>query len=84
MNTASELILSGLAIPNPKYPIGTQFRKRGRKNQSVYTVKDYITSFNSTGDMVGQRYIASHVFCGQEVFDHNVPEATIALGLIGG
>lgn len=67
----------------PKYPVGTKFKKRGKKNKgAVYEVIDYLVTFNLEGEAVKRRYVASNAFCGQVVVDYDVPETTISMGVI--
>jgi hypothetical protein len=64
-----------------KYPIGTKFKTRG-KNPRVYTVSDILKTYNNSGELVQIRYIAYHEFMGQLVYDRDIVETTIAMGLI--
>lgn len=64
-----------------KFPIGTQYRTRGKAPRTC-TVTDQLTTYNSAGDVVKRRYVATHEFCGQTVTESDVVEATIAIGLI--
>ena len=59
-----------------KYPIGTQYTDHyGR----VCTVIDYhITRSHLTGDVVKERYVASHQLMGRAIMDYDVIETTIA------
>lgn len=66
----------------PRYTIGTQFIKQGRKDKSVWTVTDILTTRDSKNDVVKIRYQASHLFCGQNVTDYDVVDTTIARGLM--
>ena len=62
-----------------KYPIGTMYKSyRGRLN----TIRDYYITRNLAGDIVRERYVASHEFFGQLVFDYNVPDTEVARGLL--
>lgn len=63
------------------YPIGTQFYTRG-KHPRLCTVVDIHTTFNSQGELVKTRYVATHLFLGQVVRDSDVPQASIAMGLV--
>lgn len=63
------------------YPIGTTF-STGGKHPKTCTVVDHLTTTNSKGEVVNERYVATHQFCGQSVTDHNVVAVTIARGLI--
>jgi hypothetical protein len=66
----------------PKFKIGQQY-KTGGKHPKICTVIDIYKTYNSNGEMVKLRYVSQHEFCGQMVIDADVPEATIARGLIG-
>lgn len=61
---------------------GTKFTMVGRKNKSVWTVKDIWITKNLKGDIVKTRYVASHTFLGQEVFDYDVLGTTIKRGFL--
>lgn len=63
-----------------RFPIGTQYIPHGRKNKTPHTVVDYLTTTNLKGEVVKTRYVSSHKFLGQEVFDYDVCEVTIARG----
>ena len=63
------------------FKIGTQFVKKGIRNE-IYTIEDIYTTVNSAGEIVKTVYVASSLFCGQKVFDYEVPAATIARGII--
>ena len=62
-----------------KYPVGTKFVPR-RKHRIVHEVIDYHVTRNLGGIVVKERYVTSHMFCGQEVIDYDVIETTIARG----
>jgi hypothetical protein len=64
----------------PKFPIGTEFRTRG-KAPKLCTVIDILRTFNSSGELVRVRYVATHELIGQTVTDSDVLETTIAMGL---
>lgn len=68
-------------MTEPKYPTGTKFKTRG-KHPKVCEVVDIWKTYNSKNALVRLRYVATHVFNGQLVFDYDVPETTIAMGLI--
>lgn len=70
-------------METPKlYPIGTKF-KTGGKAPRTCTVTDILKTYNSKGDLVSIRYVATHEFLGQTVTDRDVVAVTIARGLIG-
>ena len=65
----------------PKFSIGTQYKTRG-KHPRICTVVDILKTFNSQNELVSIRYVSTHEFAGQSVTDRDVPETTIAMGLI--
>lgn len=67
----------------PRFPIGTKFKTAG-KHPRLCTVIDILKTYNSMGDLVSIRYVATHDFSGQMVTDRDVVDATIARGLIQG
>ena len=64
-----------------KYPIGTKYLTRG-KHPRLCTVTDIWKTYDSKGDLVHKRYVATHEFLGQTVTAVNLPEATVALGVL--
>ena len=64
-----------------EYPIGTQFKTRG-KVPRLCTVTDILKTYNSAGELVKIRYVAQHDFMGQKVNDYDVVATTIAMGLM--
>lgn len=64
-----------------KYPIGTKYMTRG-KCPSECTVTDIHVTYNSKDKVVKLRYVAEHQFSGQTVTDYDVPEASIAMGIV--
>lgn len=65
-----------------KFKIGQRFIPVGRKDSSVWTVTDLLTTRNSEGKIMSIRYVATHEFLGKMVSDYDVLETTIARGLI--
>jgi hypothetical protein len=66
-----------------RFPIGTQFAvRRGPKRTDICTVTDHLTTTNSRGEVVRERYMATHPFCGQTITDDDVVDPTIARGLL--
>lgn len=63
------------------YAIGQKYRTRG-KVPRVCTVVDIFKTYNSKGELVRVRYVATHDFMGQSVTDYDVPETAIAMGLV--
>jgi hypothetical protein len=64
-----------------KYAIGQQFKTRG-KSPRICTVIDVLKTYNSKGELVKIRYVATHEVLGQIVTDYEIPETTITMGLI--
>jgi hypothetical protein len=64
-----------------KYMVGTKFHNPG-KDKSVCTVIDYLVTLNLADEIVKERYVAVHDFCGQPVVDNDVTELRITRGLI--
>ena len=65
--------------------IGTKFIKQRGKHtnkERVETVTDILKTYNSAGDLVKTRYVATHDFLGQKVTDSDVLGVTIQRGLI--
>ncbi len=65
--------------------IGTKFIKQRGKNtnkERVETVTDILKTYNSAGEHIKTRYVATHQFCGQTVTDSDVLGVTIQKGLI--
>lgn len=67
----------------PRFPVGTQFIPIGRKEKILHTVTDYHVTRNLAGEIVKCNYVSTHEFCGQKITTIDLPEATIARGLIG-
>lgn len=65
----------------PRFAIGTQFKSRGR-HARICTVTDIFKTFNAAGELVKIVYQAEHEFMGQKVVNSEVPDTTIALGLL--
>lgn len=65
----------------PKYEIGQQYWSRG-KHPRLCTVVDILRTYNSAGDLLFIRYVATHEFMGQTVINGDVPEAAISMSLI--
>jgi len=63
-----------------KYPIGTKYLTRG-KHPRLCTVTDIWKTYDSKGDLVHKRYVATHDMLGQTVTDRDVVEVTIARGV---
>ena len=78
-SATAELLKPYLPIA-PRFAMGTKFKPIGK--DYVCTVTDFLITFNTAGVIVKRAYCASHLFCGQTVTNTDVPEATIARGLI--
>ena len=63
-----------------EYPIGTKYKTRG-KAPRLCEVVDILKTYNSKGELVKTRYVATHSFMGQTVTDYDVIKTTIAMGL---
>lgn len=63
-----------------KFPIGTVYTTRG-KHQRICTVIDQLTTYNAAGKIVSIRYVSEHEFMGQKVYDYDVVETTVAIGV---
>lgn len=63
------------------YPIGTQFKTRG-KHPRLCTVIDILKTYNSKGEHVQTRYVATHELMGQTLIDRDVVRTTIAMGRV--
>jgi hypothetical protein len=72
--------------PEPRFPIGAQFVRRGMvkaKPDRVATVIDIWTTTNSKGDFVHHRYIATYAGpMGQTITERDICETTVARNLI--
>ena len=64
-----------------RFPIGTQYKTRG-KHPRLCTVVEQLTTTDSNGEVVKRRYVSKHSFLDQDVFDYDVVETTIAMGLV--
>lgn len=65
-----------------EYPIGTKYQVRRKNSINTYTVTDILKTYNSKNELTKIRYVATHVFLGQTVTDHDVVPVTIARGII--
>ena len=65
----------------PKYNIGTQYISQG-KRKDVCTVIDILTTYNRNNEIVNIKYISMHDFLEQTVYNYDVPESTIARGIL--
>ena len=62
-----------------EYPIGTLFKTRG-KYPRLCEVVDIFKAYDSTGELVKTRYVATHEIMGQIVTDYDVVKTTIDMG----
>ncbi len=76
-----EAALNELNALYPRFKIGQKYKSRG-KHPKLCTVKDILKTYNSAGELVRIRYVATHEFSGQIVTDYDVVDATIARGVI--
>lgn len=63
-----------------KHPIGTQYYTRG-KNPRLCTITDFMTVTNSKGEIIKTYYQSQHEFMGQIITYHEVPHASVAMGI---
>jgi hypothetical protein len=70
-----------MSVNEPRFPIGTQFKTRG-KAPRLCTVTDIWRTYNAAGELMRVRYVATHEFLGQTITDCDVCDTTIAMGLI--
>lgn len=66
----------------PRFLIGQRFKTRG-KHPRECTVIDILRTHNSAGELIRIAYVATHQLAGRTITDHNVCDATIAMGLVG-
>jgi hypothetical protein len=64
-----------------RFAIGTTFQTGGKFPRNC-TVVDFLRTYNTKGECVKTRYVATHVVIGQIVTDYDVCETTIARGLV--
>jgi hypothetical protein len=57
--------------------IGTKFIRRSSKRRDIETVTDILTTYNSKGEVVAIRYVATHEFMGQLITDSDIVKTTI-------
>jgi hypothetical protein len=62
------------------YEIGTKFKTRGKAPRFCEVV-DIFKTYNSRGELIKTRYVATHNFLGQCVTDYDVSKTTIAMGI---
>lgn len=60
-----------------KYPIGTRYNKKHGNQVIEHTIVDFLTTYNLAGEIVNERYVTVHEFCGQNIRDYNVPQIEI-------
>ncbi len=64
-----------------EYSIGTEYMTRGKSPRRCKVI-DIHKTYNSKGELVKTYYVSTHEFMWQIVTDHQVPIASIAMGLI--
>lgn len=52
--------------------IGLQFTRPRAKRKDVETITDVLKTYNSKGELVRTRYVATHEFMGQQVTDGDI------------
>ena len=62
------------------HAIGTVYQTLGKYPQ-ICTVTDIYTTRDSAGNIVNQRYVVTHQFCGRPITDYDVSAATITRGI---
>lgn len=67
-------------IGTPRFKIGQKYMA-ANKRKDICEIVDVLTTTNSKGEVVAIRYLTVHDFCGQTVFNHDVVDATIAIGM---
>lgn len=75
----NRIVLKIGAKPEARFKIGTKYTARGKQKREC-TVTDILKTYNSAGELVKIRYVATHEFCGQIITEHDVVETTIAMG----
>ena len=60
--------------------IGTKYSTRGKAPRECEVV-DIWKTYNSKGELVKTRYVATHKFMGQVVTDYDVVKTTIQMGM---
>lgn len=67
-----------------RFRVGQQYWHNDPKFKVRYvcTIVDIYKTYNSAGELVKLRYVASHDFLGQKVVDYDVVDTTIARNLI--
>jgi hypothetical protein len=65
-----------------RFPIGTKYIQRYRGGHTKEcTVVDILRTYNSACELVKIRYVSTHPFMGQLVYDYDVVDTTIARNL---
>lgn len=64
-----------------RYEIGQQYIASG-KRKDICTIVDIYKTYNSKNELVKIGYVTEHKFLGQTIKEYDVPQATIARGLI--
>lgn len=64
-----------------RFQIGTTFYTR-HKHPRFCTVVDRYTTTNEKGEVVKRCYVCTHEVMGQVVTDYDVPDTTIAMGIV--
>lgn len=68
-------------MTQPRFAIGQRFHTRGKAPQ-LCTIVDILSTYNSANELVRIRYVATHEFLGQTVYDYDVVDATVAMGIV--
>jgi|JI10StandDraft_1071094.scaffolds.fasta_scaffold1083636_2 hypothetical protein len=62
-----------------RFSIGDTFKTRGR-HPRLCTILDILRTYNSNGELVRVRYVASHKLNGQVIMDYDVCETSVLMG----
>ena len=65
----------------PRYDISTQYISQG-KHKDLCTVVGFSTAYNSNNEVVNIKYISTHKYLGQTVYNYDVLESTITRKII--
>lgn len=57
--------------------IGLKFVRPHTKRKDVETITDILSTYNSKGELVRTRYVATHEFMGQQIADSDIVIVTI-------
>lgn len=52
--------------------IGLKFIRPWNKRKDIETITDVLKTYNSAGELVNTRYVATHEFMGQQITDSDI------------